>query len=84
MLFTGKYFSANELILGNDYVAQGALIGFIYYPPEIFRKIRNFEKFPGKLKKFPGSLGYPDYPLLKGKETSSGTNLALISKLLRK
>ena len=32
-----------------------------------FRKIRNFDKFPGKLKKFPGSLGYPDYPLLGGK-----------------
>ena len=52
------------------------LIGFIYYRREIFRKIRNFEKFPGKLKKFPGSLGYPDYPLLKGKtiETSKLLN----------
>ena len=40
---------------------------FLLRLAKIFRKIRIFEKFPGKLKKFPGSLGYPDYPLLKGK-----------------
>ena len=51
------------------------LIGFIYYWPEIFRRMRNFEKFPGKLKKFPGSLGYPDYPLLKDKHILIGLNM---------
>ena len=37
MLLTGKYFSANELILGNDYVAQGAY--WIY-----LLSARNFSK----------------------------------------
>ena len=34
---------------------------------KIFWKSSIFRKFPGKSKKFPGTLEYPEYPLLKGK-----------------
>ena len=36
--------------------------------PKFFKKVGFFRKFPSKSKKFPGTLEYPEYPLLKGKK----------------
>ena len=56
-------------LLGKDalFTSISSCLWLFRFTTKFFEKVGFFPKFPGKSKKFPGTLEYPEYPLLKGK-----------------
>ena len=67
-IFKSKLHSLYHL-LGKDklFTWTSSCLWLFGFTTKIFWKSWIFRKFPGKSKKFPGTLEYPEYPLLKGK-----------------